>query len=204
MPETSFSDDLKHMVRHTADRARERLASVQNGLQPALGNIRAWPRATKIKVGASVAAIALFVGGVAVRGKTAAPVMERPPVRTADIRPAPAETKQVTKQAARSLAAGKAEESSGSYRAAAESYASAARQGNKRALNKLVAMTHARKCEARSEAADALGSLRGKKAKLALKKLARAHFRDEPKNPGIFSCSSRRAAQKALERQARG
>ncbi len=76
MPETSFSDDLKHMVRHTADRARERLASVQNGL-PALGNIRAWPRATKIKVGASVAAIALFVGGVAVRGKTAAPAPER-------------------------------------------------------------------------------------------------------------------------------
>jgi len=63
MPETSFSDDLKHMVRHTADRARERLASVQNGL-PALGNIRAWPRATKIKVGASVAAIALFLSTI--------------------------------------------------------------------------------------------------------------------------------------------
>jgi len=194
MPETSFSDDLKHMVRHTTDRARERLASVQNGLQPALSNIRAWPRATKIKVGASVAAIALFVGGLAVRGKTPAPVPERPAVRTADIRPAPAETKQ----AARSYAAGKAEESSGSYRAAA------ARQGNKRAMNKLLAMTHARKCEARSEAADALGTLRGKKAKSALKKLARARFKDEPKSPGIFSCSSRRAAQKALERQARG
>ena len=204
MPETSFSDDLKHMVRHTTDRARERLASVQNGLQPALSNIRAWPRATKIKVGASVAAIALFVGGLAVRGKTPAPVPERPAVRTADfrpaIRPAPAETKQ----AARSYAAGKAEESSGSFRAAAESYATAARQGNKRALNKLVAMTHARKCEARSEAADALGTLRGKKAKVALKKLARGRFKDEPKSPGIFSCSSRRAAQKALERQARG
>jgi hypothetical protein len=200
MPETSFSDDLKHMVRHTTDRARERLASVQNGLQPALSNIRAWPRATKIKVGASVAAVALFVGGLAVRGKTPSPVSERPAVRAADIRPAPAETKQ----AARSYAAGKVEESSGSYRAAAESYAAAARQGNKRALNKLVAMTHARKCEARSEAADALGTLRAKKAKLALKKLARARFKDEPKSPGIFSCSSRRAAQKALERQARG
>jgi len=125
MPETSFSDDLKHMVRHTTDRARERLASVQNGLQPALSNIRAWPRATKIKVGASVAAIALFVGGLAVRGKTPAPVPERPAVRTADLRPAPAEKKQ----AARSYAAGKAEESSGSYRSAAESYAAAARQG---------------------------------------------------------------------------
>ena len=28
--------------------------------------------------------------------------------------------------------------------------------------------------------------------------------KDEARNPGIFSCSSRRAAQKALERQARG
>jgi hypothetical protein len=206
MPETSFTDDFKHMVRHTADRARERIASVQSGLPSALNTIRAWPRATKIKVGASVAAIALFVGGIVVRGKGAAPVAERPAVRTADVRPpavrppAPAETRQ----AARNLAAGKAEESSGSYRAAAENYAAAARQGNKRALSKLVAMTHAKKCEARSEAADALGTLRGKKAKVALKKLARARFKDEPKSPGIFSCSSRRAAQKALERQARG
>jgi len=204
MPETSFSDDLKHMVRHTTDRARERLASVQNGLQPALSNIRAWPRATKIKVGASVAAVVLVVGGLAVRGKTPAPVSERPAVRTADIRPVVRPAPAETKQAARSYAAGKAEESSGSFRAAAESYAAAARQGNKRALNKLVAMTHARKCEARSEAADALGTLRGKKAKSALKKLARGRFKDEPKSPGLFSCSSRRAAQKALERQARG
>ena len=75
---------------------------------------------------------------------------------------------------------------------------------NCEALTKLVAMTHAKKCEARSEAADALGTLRGKKAKLALKKLAHAKFKDEARNPGIFSCSSRRAAQKALERQARG
>src|SRR3989449_11757347 len=121
------------MGRHTAARAGERPASVQSGL-PALGNIRAWPRATKIKVGASVAAIALFVGGVAVRGKTAAPAPERPVVRTADVRPAPAETRQ----AARSYATGKAEESSGSYRAAAESYAASARQGNKRSEERRV------------------------------------------------------------------
>src|SRR3989442_6373816 len=110
MPETSFSDDLKHMVRHTADRARERLASVQNGL-PALGNIRAWPRATKIKVGASVAAIALFVGGVAVRGKTAAASPERPVVRPADVAPAPA----ATQPASRRYAAGNAAASNQSY-----------------------------------------------------------------------------------------
>ena len=118
----------------------------------------------------------------------------------AAVRAAPTETRQ----AARNYAVAKAEQANGSYRAAAENYANAARQGNKRALTKLVAMTHAKKCEARSEAADALGTLRGKKAKLALKKLAHAKFKDEARNPGIFSCSSRRAAQKALERQARG
>src|SRR5437763_1404717 len=180
--------------------ARERLASAQNGLGPALANLRALPKATKIKIGACAAAIVLFVGGLAVRGNAAAPVVDGPPVRTSDLRPAPAETRQ----AARNYAVAKAEQANGSYRAAAENYANAARQGNKRALTKLVAMTHAKKCEARSEAADALGTLRGKKAKLALKKLAHAKFKDEARNPGIFSCSSRRAAQKALERQARG
>ena len=199
MPETSFTDDLKHMVRHTADRAREHLASVQNGMQPALANMRALPKATKIKIGASAAAIVLFVGGLALRGNTPT-IIDSPPVRTSDVRPAPAETRQ----AARNYAVGKAEQKNGSYRAAAESYANSARQGNKKALTKLVAMTHAKKCEARSEAADALGTLRSKKAKVALKKLARAKFKDEPRNPGIFSCSSRRAAQKALERQVRG
>jgi hypothetical protein len=199
MPETSFTDDLKHMVRTTADRARERLTLAQNGLGPALANLRALPKATKIKIGACAAAIVLFVGGMALRGNSTAPVSS-PPVRTSDVRPAPVETRQ----AARNYAAGKAEENNGSYRAAAESYANAARQGNKKALKKLLAMTHAKKCEARSEAADALGTLHTKKARAALKKLAHAKFRDEARNPGIFSCSSRRAAQKALERQVRG
>ena len=200
MPETSFTDDLKHMVRHTAGRARERLASVENGIQPMLAKLQALPKATKIKIGACAAAVVLFVGGLALRGNTPAAVVDSPPVRTSDVRPAPTETRQ----AARNYAVGKAEETHGSYRAGAEGYASAARQGNKRALTKLVAMTYAKKCEARSEAADALGTLRSKKATVALKKLARAKFKDEPRNPGIFSCSSRRAAQKALERQARG
>jgi HEAT repeat protein len=95
----------------------------------------------------------------------------------------------------------KVEESQGSYKSAAENYATAAKQGNARALNKLVAMTRAPKCEARSEAADALGTLRNKKARAALQKLAHGRFKDESRTPGIFSCSSRRAAEKALEKQ---
>jgi hypothetical protein len=211
MPESSFSDDLKHMVQHTAARARERLAVAQNGLQPALGKLSALPKATKIKIGACIAAGVLFVGGLALRGGTSsAPdravdraaerMAERPAVRTSNL----VSTKPEKREAARSYAAGKTEEKQGSYRNAAESYAEAAKKGNKKALSKLVAMTHAKKCEARSEAADALGTLKRKKARTALKKLAKARFKDESRTPGIFSCSSKRAAEKALERQTRG
>jgi adenylate cyclase len=212
MPESSFSDDLKHMVQHTAARARERLAVAQSGLQPAMANLRALPKATKIKIAAGIGAGVLLVGGMALRGNTpSAPdravdraaerMAERPAVRTSDLRATP---KVEKREAARNYAVGKSEEKQGSYRAAAESYAEAAKKGNKKALSKLVAMTHAKKCEVRSEAADALGTVKGKKARTALKKLAKTRFKDEARAPGIFSCSSKRAAEKALERQTRG
>jgi len=76
-------------------------------------------------------------------------------------------------------------------------------KGDKRGLSKLVAMTHAPKCEARSEAADQLGTFRSKKATAALKKLARGRFKDESRTPGIFSCSSRRAAGEGPRKAAR-
>jgi hypothetical protein len=212
MPESSFTDDLKHMVQHTAARARERLAVAHNGLGPALGNLRALPKATKIKIGACIAAGALFIGGVALRGhapaspdraidRAAERMAEPVPVRTSDLRPT---TRAEKREAARTFAVAKSEEKKGSYRAAAESYAEAAKKGNKKALSKLVAMTHAKKCEVRSEAADALGSVKSKKARTALKKLAKGKFKDESRTPGIFSCSSKRAAEKALEKQTRG
>ena len=99
------------------------------------------------------------------------------------------------------LGKGRAKDAERAFKAAAENYAEAARQGNGRALNKLVAMTRAPKCEARSEAADALGTLHNKKARAALKKLSVSRFKDESRTPGIFSCSSRRAAEKALDKQ---
>jgi hypothetical protein len=199
MPST-FTDDLKHM-------ARDRLTAIQGGVEPALGKFKALPAATKKKIAIAGAAVAVLGLGLAMRGKT--PVtprsedFDRPQVRTSDLRPAQAESPRPTRAHAQAkpYAAGKAEEKQGDFKAAAESYATAARKGDARGMSKLVAMTRARKCEARSEAADALGSFRSKKAKTALKKLARSHFRDESGTPGIFSCSSKRAAQKALERQ---
>lgn len=205
MSSTSFTDDLKHMVRDAASGARERLTAIQGGVQPALGKVRSLPAATKKKIAISGVAIGILALGLAMRGESPARSVDSPKVRTSDLRAVQAEPPRPSARAAeRSYAVGKAEEKQGEFKSAAESYLTAARKGDARGLKKLVAMTHAPKCEARSEAADALGTLRGKKATAALRKLAKGHFKDESRTPGIFSCSSRRAAKKALERQGRG
>jgi hypothetical protein len=163
--------------------------------------MRALSRDTKLKIGASVAALAVLAGGLALRGRRP-PANHRPQVGTSDHGAAPAaELPRPARAAKVSYATGKTEESQGEYKAAAQDYAAAARKGDARGLKKLVAMTRAPKCEARSEAADALGTFRSKKATAALKRLSRARFKDESRSPGIFSCSSHRAAQKALEKQ---
>jgi hypothetical protein len=204
MSSTSFTDDLKHMVRDAATGARERLTAIQGGVQPALGKMRSLPASTKKKIAVCGAAIGLLAIGLAMRGEKTpvAPREDRPQVRASDLRAVQAEAPRPPPRAAqRSYVVAKADFRQGDYKAAAENYANAARKGDKRGLKKLVAMTHAPKCEARSEAADALGAFKSKKATAALKKLARARFKDESESPGIFSCSSRRAAEKALEKQ---
>jgi len=204
MPSQGFSDDLKHMVRDTTTGARERLGALQRGLQSGLGRMRALPSATKMKIGVCVACVGVFAVGLAMRGE-GHPTNHGSSFRISDVGSASAaEVARPTRAAHKSYAVGKAEESQGSYKAAAQSYALAARKGDVRGFNKLVAMTRAPKCEARSEAADALATLRGKKATATLKRLARANFKDESRAPGIFSCSSKRAALKALEQHGRG
>ena len=194
MPMTTFADDLKHVVRHSIAEARRRT-------QLTVLRWHALPKDTKKKVAAGVAAAALLGGGLALRGSTPDPVRRTPVAIRSEARATLADVRPPSHAAERNLAVGKVEESHGSYKAAAESYANAARQGNARALNKLVAMTRAPKCEARSEAADQLATLHNKKARTALKRLATGRFKDESRTPGIFSCSSRRAAEKALEKQ---
>jgi hypothetical protein len=194
MPATTFVDDFKHLVRNSKE-------TVQRHVQSATSRMRALPPATRTKIGICVATAALFIGGLALRGATPASGHRAPPVIRSEARATLADVRPPSHVAQRNYAVAKVEESQGSYKSAAENYATAARQGNARALNKLVAMTRAPKCDARSEAADALGTLRNKKARVALKKLAHSRFKDESRTPGIFSCSSRRAAEKALEKQ---
>jgi hypothetical protein len=198
-----FTDELKHVVRDTTTGARERLGAMQRGFQSGLGRMRELPQATKMKIGVCVAGVALLAGGLAIRGESHS-TSHLPSGRVSDLSSAPGAETPRPRAASKSYAAGKSEETHGDYKAAAQSYAAAARKGNARGFNKLLAMTRASKCEARSEAADALGTLRSRKATAALKRLARAKFKDESRSPGIFSCNSRRAAQKALEQQGRG
>jgi hypothetical protein len=201
MASQGFTDDLKHVMRGSAAAARERLAALQRILRSALGRLRALPTPMKMKIGACAAGVAVLAGALGLRGE-ARTMTHRLFARTNS--PVTAEAPLQARAAIKSYVAGSTEESHGEYKIAAQSYATASRQGDARGLNKLVAMTRAPKCEARSEAADALAGFRSAKATGALKKLAASNFKDEPKSPGIFSCSSRRAAQKALEKQGRG
>lgn len=74
----------------------------------------------------------------------------------------------------------------------------AGHKGESHGLAKLIAQTRAPSCAERTEAAKALAGNKSPKAVAALHKLASATFKDESASPGIFSCNSRRAAQKAL------
>ncbi|HTO99413.1 MAG TPA: hypothetical protein VMK66_20335 [Myxococcales bacterium] len=194
MPSTTFLDDLKNVARNTA-------GNLRRTTQLTLLKMHALPRSTRTKVGICAAVVAIFAGALLLGGTGSAPGRRTPPAIRAEERATLADVRPPSRAAQRSYAVGKVEESHGSYKAAAESYADSARRGNARALKKLVAMTRSPKCEARSEAADALGMLRSREARIALRKLSVSRFPDESPTPGIFSCSSRRSAEKALEKQ---
>ena len=201
MPSTRFSDDLKYVLRETMARARSGAAAAQARLAPAGARLRAMSRRSKLRITLATFAVLVFAVGVSLRGRAQSP--QHAVMKTSGLHLTRHRQKEpeLTAVAQRSFAVGKAQQSQGSYREAAESYATAARQGDLRGLQKLVAMTSAPKCQARAEAADALATFRGNKhAVAALKKLQRTRFEDEPRNPGLFACDSHRAAQKALDR----
>jgi HEAT repeat protein len=133
----------------------------------------------------------------------AAFAMRRDPIDRAlanhDFRAAQRELKNIKSSEERVFADARIEEARGSFGLAAEGYAKAARNGEKRGLKELVRMTRSDSCDARVNAARALGDLGDQRAVPALRKLARAKFADESRNPGLFRCNSRRAARDALE-----
>lgn len=205
MPSTHFSDDLKYVIRETMAGARRGAAAAQARLSPLGARLRGMQRGSKLRLGLAAFAVLVLAVGVSMRGRAQTPrhaVMKTTGLHLTRHRQKETE---LTATAQRSFAVGKTQQSQGSYRDAAESYATAARQGDARGLQKLVAMTSAPKCQARAEAADVLATFRGnKRAVAALKKLQQTQFDDEPRNPGIFACDSHRAAQKALDKLGSG
>jgi len=67
MPST-FTDDLKHMVKDAASGARDRLTAIQGGVQPTLLKMRALPAATKKKIRRRRRGGGVLGLGLAVRG----------------------------------------------------------------------------------------------------------------------------------------
>lgn len=116
-----------------------------------------------------------------------------------DLRAARRELKNIKDTEERVFADARIQEARGSFGPAAEGYAKAARNGERRGLKELVRMTESKSCDARVNAAHALGELGDARAVPALRKLARGKFADESREPGVFRCNSRRAARDALE-----
>lgn len=173
--------------------------AVRNGL----ARWSALAPATRFKIGAAVSVVVGFVVALALRSGT--PTSEaRSSIGAVHAR---VETTTDIVRPAREIHRGRGaarEEAKAAAKPSAQTYADAARKGDARAFKKLIAMTRAPSCDVRSDAADALSSFHSRKATAALKKLSHAKFRDEARSPGIFSCNSRRAAQKALEKQRAG
>jgi hypothetical protein len=205
MPSTRFSDDLRYAFRETMARARCGAAALQARLSPLGSRLRTMTRGSKLRLTLAAFVALVFAAGISLRSHAQSPrhaVLKTSGLHLTRHRP---KEPELTAVGQRNVAVGKVQQSQGSYHEAAESYATAARQGDSRGLQQLVAMTTAPKCQARAEAADALATFSGnKRAIAALKKLQKTQFNDEPRNPGIFACDSHRAARKALDKMGKG
>ena len=153
-------------------------------------------RAMAVCAGVAVAGLCIFA---AFRGDP----VERAVAR-GDLHAAKTELKQrqVADAGARSYDAGRIAEAQGAFRLATVNYLTAMRQGDDRGLERLIDMTRAPSCPARSAAASALGGVRDARGVHALQDLKRARFADEhgKKRRRSSSCNSALAARKALKR----
>jgi hypothetical protein len=181
---------LEWLRRATARIPTERLRPLANRAAARFSRI---PRNARVAVG----------GGLAVLALLGLFLIRRDPIDRAlanrDFRTARRELNNIKDSEERVFADARIEEARGSFGPAAEGYAKAARSGERRGLKELVRMTESKSCDARANAARALGELGDRRAVPALRKLAHGKFADETRDSGLFRCNSKRAARDALE-----
>jgi len=150
-----------------------------------------------VRIGAAAAIVLALLAGVGLFFATRRDPIDRA-LANHDFRAARRELKQIKDADERVFADGRIQEARGSFGAAADQYAKAAKSGERRGFKELVRMTASKSCEGRASAARALGDLGDTRAIPALRKLVRAKFPDDSSG-GTFRCDSRRAAREALE-----
>lgn len=146
---------------------------------------------------AALAALALL-GFLLARGDAVERALDR-----GDVHEARRLVEAMPRGAARVYDEGRVEEARGSFGPAADSYARAAANGDRRGFRRLVKLTASEKCRVRESAARGLAALGDRAAASTLEKLAKGSFADEGDDSALgslFGCSSHRAARDALER----
>ena len=146
---------------------------------------------------------------MAVAALCAFAALRRDPVESAvargDLRAARIELKhkQTADAGKQSYDAGRVAEAEKSFRTAAMSYAAAARLGDQRGLDRLIALSHDRQCAARTAAVTGLAKVHDERARRALEQVRQARFSDESRKSKTRHapvCDSGRAAREALKR----
>lgn len=160
------------------------------------GRLRALPPQQKLVAGVVLCAVLAAFGALLLRGDE----VDRA-IAHGDFKSARFAARSAPPGAPRTFADARIDEAEGRFAAAAANYGTAAREGHREALRRLIGMTRSKSCAARASAARALGSLRDRSAAAALATLATSTFADEGEDTAlgsIFGCSSRRAAREAL------
>ena len=164
-------------------------------------SLRALPRWARFSAaGVFVVAIAGLCAFVALRRDPVERALARGDLRAARIELRHTETANAGKH---SYDAARVAEAQKSFHTAAMGYAAAARLGDQRGLDRLIALSRDRECPARTAAAAGLAKVHDERAVRALRQLRQASFAGEGrtrKSRHAPVCDSSRAAREALKR----
>jgi hypothetical protein len=163
-------------------------------------SLRTLPRWTRFAAAGTVLAVAGLCAFAALRGDPVERAVARGDLHAARIE---LRHEQAADAGKRSYDVGRVAEAQKSFHAAAMSYAAAARLGDARGLDRLIALSRDRQCPVRSAAAAGLAKVHDERAVHALHELRQAKFAGEGgkrKKRHAPVCDSSRAARAALKR----